>query len=192
MLPLLKQVKVQLYIQSPMLQSNATKVCRLYQKLFGLGADFLVVDLDARDPDFARSLRSLGPAQTPSPTYSPSSTFNTAKSQPGGVPGHQQQIFPSPATNPAIQILEARSRLAKEAEDEFANIGRQGAAGRKFLDVMMIRQVLVLRDEKNLKPEQIEKQLGLAKGVVDRLGPRGVVGDVGGVQGTLNQGVELV
>ena len=49
--------------------------------------------------------------------------------------------------------------------------------GRQFLDVITIRQVLMLRDEKGLAEGEIEKRLGLMKGVVGRLGPKGVVGD---------------
>ena len=36
----------------------------------------------------------------------------------------------------------------------------------------------MLRDDKKLAEDQIEKNLGLAKGVVRGLGPKGVVGDV--------------
>ena len=54
-------------------------------------------------------------------------------------------------------------------------MGRKGFAGREFLDVVTIRQILSLRDEKNVPALEIEKQLGLKQGVVARLGKRGVM-----------------
>ena len=74
-------------------------------------------------------------------------------------------------------VLRARERLQQEAEAEFAKTGREDG-GKRFLDVSTIRQVIVLRDDKKMGEEQIEKTLGLAKGVVRDLGPKGVVGDV--------------
>ena len=43
------------------------------------------------------------------------------------------------------------------------------------MDVVTIRQILVLRDEKGLEDGEIERTLGLKRGVVERLGRRGVV-----------------
>ncbi|KAI9815975.1 MAG: hypothetical protein M1827_001967 [Pycnora praestabilis] len=150
------------------------------------------INLDASDPDFAASLRSLGVVQ-PNPTQSNSSTFNTSpfSSQPGGsgMPSpttsphangpnrNGPQIFPNPATNPALLVLRARDELAAEAEEEFLAVGRRGHKGRRFLDVVMVRQVLMLRDEKGMEEGEIERKLGLRRGVVGRLGERGVVGD---------------
>ena len=85
-------------------------------------------------------------------------------------------IFPDPAKNPAIMILTARERLAQEAEAEFARAGK-GREGRRFLDVMTIRQILMLRDEKAVEAAEIEKKLGLKSGIVARLGAKGIVGD---------------
>lgn len=82
-----------------------------------------------------------------------------------------------------MSLLTARYRLAEEAEQEFSNIGRKGSEGRQFLDVITIRQVLLLRDERGVSPGEIEKQLGLRRGVVGRLGRRGVVttSEAGGI-----------
>ena len=74
-------------------------------------------------------------------------------------------------------VLTARERLQQQAEVEFAKTGR-GDGEKSFLDVSTIRQLLVLRDERGMGEEEIEKSLGLAQGVVRRLGQRGVVGDV--------------
>ena len=91
-------------------------------------------------------------------------------------------IFPNPASNPAVQILTARENLARMAEAEFARPGKD-RVGRRFLDVITIRQVLSLRDDRGMGAGDIEKKLGLATGVVERLGGKGVVGDttVGGL-----------
>lgn len=78
-----------------------------------------------------------------------------------------------------MSLLAARSRLAAEAEEEFSNIGRKGTPGRRFLDVTMVRQVLLMR-EKGAKNEEIEEKLGLRKGIVGKLGGKNVV-SVGGV-----------
>lgn len=141
----------------------------------------LAIALDASDPDFARSLRSLGPVQ-PNSTLSNSSTFsnelpNTAGSK--SSPNQQHpQFFPDESQNPALLVLKARERLQQEAEAEFAKTSRSDAGGKRFLDVGTIRQVLAMRDEKGKSDTDIEKSLGLAGGVVRALGRRGVVGDV--------------
>lgn len=112
----------------------------------------------------------------PNPTLSNSSTFNQTH-------GHlhpsnaSQPVFPSRSApqNAAVGLLEARERLAAQAEEEFANVGRKGAAGRQFLDVYTVRQVLQMRD-KGVSNEEIEGKLGLKAGTVGVLGRKDVVG----------------
>ena len=87
-------------------------------------------------------------------------------------------MFPSPATNPALQIVDARNRLTDLAEGEFAEMGKRGFVGKQFLDVVLIRQALMMRDEKGLDDSEVEKRLGLKAGVMVRLGRKGTVGDV--------------
>ena len=87
-------------------------------------------------------------------------------------------MFPDPSSNPAIQILTARSNLTTAAEIEFSQTGKTGFIGREFLDVMLIRQALALRDDGGLEEKEIERRLGLKEGIVRKLGRRGVVGDV--------------
>jgi hypothetical protein len=89
-------------------------------------------------------------------------------------------MFPSPASNPAVTLLAARARIAREAEAEFEDLGRKGALGRRFLDVVAIRRVLRMRDELGTEEAVIEKELGLGPGVVQKLGPKGVVSAAGG------------
>lgn len=73
--------------------------------------------------------------------------------------------------------LEARNRIQDAADREFLEAGRKGFPGREFLDVSVLRQVLMMR-ERGLRGEAIEEQLGLKRGVVGRLGTEGVVGVV--------------
>ncbi|EON62576.1 hypothetical protein W97_01800 [Coniosporium apollinis CBS 100218] len=141
------------------------------------------INLDASDPAYAASLRSLG-AVNPHPHFSPSSTSpfdpsatsSTATSSPYASPLHQSSSHPTPI-NSALVMLAARDRLAQEAEREFDEVARRGrgAQGRQFLDVGLLRHVLMLRDEKGLSGEEIERRLGLRKGIVGRLGAKGVV-----------------
>ncbi|KAF1350091.1 hypothetical protein BDV97DRAFT_383210 [Delphinella strobiligena] len=129
------------------------------------------INLDASDPDFARSLRQLGAVQ-PNPTLSNSSSFP----QPGSP---NNRNFPpvglDPRKNPAIMVLEARSRIQDAADNEILNAGRTGFGGRQFLDVGVVRQVLLMR-ERGMEPSQIEKKLDLKSGIVAKLGPEGLVG----------------
>ncbi|KXT18914.1 hypothetical protein AC579_3562 [Pseudocercospora musae] len=124
------------------------------------------IDLDASDPHFAQSLRSIGPVQ-PNPTLSPTSAFN---------PNQAARSGPDPRQNPAILVLAARAKLQDKAEIEFMEAGRRAHTGREFLDVHQIRQILTMRDEQGRKDEDIERRLGLKKGVVSRLGVQGIVG----------------
>ncbi|PKY02034.1 hypothetical protein P168DRAFT_306248 [Aspergillus campestris IBT 28561] len=135
------------------------------------------IDLDGRDPDFAASLRHIGPVN-PHPTFSNSSVFPTrqgAPQQQHQQPGRASTVFP-PATNPALLTVTARQQLTKAAEQETDALGRSNFAGREFLDTMTIRQVLNMRDRQGLPPREIERLLRLKKGVVERLGEKGIVG----------------
>ncbi|KAL6716402.1 hypothetical protein ACLMJK_005969 [Lecanora helva] len=140
------------------------------------------ISLDASDPDFARSLRSLGPVQ-PNSTLSDTSTFSPNPPNVGGSKSSPNQphpqFFPDPSQNPALLVLKARERLQQEAEVEFARTSRSEGGKRGFLDISTIRQILVMRDEKRMSEVEIEKSLGLGAGVVKRLGAKGVVGEVG-------------
>ncbi|GAB7357157.1 hypothetical protein MBLNU459_g8150t1 [Dothideomycetes sp. NU459] len=127
------------------------------------------INLDASDPDFAASLRQLGAVQ-PNPTLSPSSLFPSSPSN------QRSASFPSapdPRKNPAIMVLEARARLQDEAEREFMAAGRRGHGGRRFLDVGVVRQALLMR-ERGMADADIERHLGLGAGVVGELGAKGI------------------
>ena len=142
------------------------------------------INLDASDPDFARSLRQLGAVQ-PNPTLSPSSTFAAHPSShfpnPYGQQGGNNTTAPPQRLNPALRVLQARAELAGEAEREFLEAGKRGSAGRRFLDVGTLRNIITLRDQRNMSAAEIERTLGLRTGTVAKLGPKGVVG-VEGIQ----------
>lgn len=127
------------------------------------------IDMDGMDPQYAASLRSLGAVQ-PNTMYSPSSTFHQT------VSTDKHSPFPDPRTNPAVQALQARDRFAAEAEQEFEAQGTSRHGGRQYLDVHTIRQILTLRDDRDTPPAEIERQLDLRPGVVERLGKKGVLG----------------
>ncbi|KAJ5812003.1 hypothetical protein N7474_008304 [Penicillium riverlandense] len=127
------------------------------------------IDLDGRDPDFAASLRSIGPVN-PSPTLSHSSTFNRQDTSP-------QTVFPQ-GTNPALLVLKARQQIAKAAEDEAEQIGLTGRGGRQFVDAFTIQSALRMRDRQGLPQAEIERLLRLSPGVMEKLGKDGLVSPV--------------
>lgn len=46
-----------------------------------------------------------------------------------------------------------------------------------------MREILALRDNQGASAKEIERRMGLRSGVVEKLGRKGIVGDVGGVEG---------
>lgn len=137
---------------------------------------------DSLQPGLAERLRQIGVVQ-PNPTYSPSSTASptttTTSSQSLQEHGGGGPVFPSPSNNAVLSALEARERLSREAEEEFESLGLSGGQGRRFLTSGMIRDVLVMR-ERGASDGEIENRFNLRRGVVRRLGPRGLVQPVGG------------
>ncbi|EEH07066.1 conserved hypothetical protein [Histoplasma capsulatum G186AR] len=130
------------------------------------------IDLDARDPHFAASLRSIGPV-TPNPFNQQQPQRNNQKSL--------STVFPPSTTspksrNPSLLVFSSRAELEKLAAREFESVGRQSHTGREFLDVVSIRHVLAMRDKQGMSEEIIEKKLRLKKGAVALLGRKGIVG----------------
>jgi hypothetical protein len=149
----------------------------------------LAFDASGADQGLNARLREMGPVQ-PVPTMSNSSTYHLRKarealssSSPQGLSfqpsasAPSQSLFPNLTTNPAVTLLAARSKFAAQAEREFDDVARlgKGKGGRRFLDVITIRQVLTMRDELGIEEGEIERRLGLNRGVVKMLGPRGMV-----------------
>lgn len=73
-----------------------------------------------------------------------------------------------------MQVLNRRRDIQRAAESEAA----EGETQRSFVDVLTLRRVLVLRD-RGVAGEEIEREIGLRRGLVGRLGPRGVVSPAG-------------
>ncbi len=72
--------------------------------------------------------------------------------------------------NPTLLVLQSRKRISEEAGQEFENAARGGdKVLRRFLDVGMLRTVVGLMEE-GRAAEDIEKRMGLEKGVVGGLG----------------------
>ena len=144
-------------------------------------ANDVAITADGFDPQLAASLRKLGPVQT-APTYSATSTApptspDEAAPEPSAF--SHSPVVPSPGTNPALLVLEARRRLADRAEAEAEQVGRRGFTGRAFVDVMTIRRALALRDERGMSERRIEETLSLKRGTMGKLGAKGVLRDAG-------------
>ncbi|RMY89112.1 hypothetical protein D0861_04423 [Hortaea werneckii] len=132
------------------------------------------INLDASDPDFAQSLRSIGPVQ-PNPTLSPTSAFPNPGNPNKNLTQAPRPLGPKPRENPTLVALESRAKLQQAADAEFQMAGKRGHEGRQFLDVYMIRQILIERDVQGRSAEEIERKMGLKRGVVERLGGKGIV-----------------
>ncbi|MCJ1243909.1 hypothetical protein MMC30_001106 [Trapelia coarctata] len=167
----------------PLTATAPPKGSTVYPKLHASSVRDETINRDAADPDFTRSapdpgfaasLRSLGAVQA-KPFYSHTSTFNPEQGS-GDPP--QPHMYPSRTTNPAIQVIDARTRLSEAAELEFSQMGKRGFQGKEFLDVVLICQALMLRDDKGLGDKEVEKRLELKSGTMARLGRKGIVGDV--------------
>ncbi|KAI9807944.1 MAG: hypothetical protein M1825_005250 [Sarcosagium campestre] len=131
------------------------------------------INLDGSDPVYAASLRSMG-VVSPSPTLSHSSTFPGAQASQATTATEASASLA--ASNPAVRLLRARERLADEADAESREIGRPGHPGRRFLDTVALRQALLLRDRDGVDEAEVERRLSLKRGVLARLGGKGVVG----------------
>lgn len=136
------------------------------------------IDLDGRDPQFGSKLRALGPAVAVADAVPGEAAFPMNSQPPVGQQG--QNTFPSKgrgtggAINPAIVVVQARERIGKVWQAERDALGRGSFAGRTLLGAGEIADVIRMRDEGS-KGEEIEKKMRLNKGLVEKLGVRGVV-----------------
>lgn len=137
------------------------------------------IDLDGRDPQFSSKLRALGPAMPVGDARPQHGALPTSSQPPLGQQGDGQNIFPSKAgssgvVNPAIVIVNARERIGKIWEEERDALGKGSFSGRTMLSAGELAEVLQLRDE-GMVDGDIEKKMRLSRGLVGRLGVRGVV-----------------
>ncbi|KAJ5108042.1 hypothetical protein N7456_004717 [Penicillium angulare] len=126
------------------------------------------IDLDGRDPDFAASLRTIGPVD-PSGNFSHPNPYNR---------GTVQTVFPT-SSNPALLVVTARQRINKAAAEESNAVGNANFAGRQFLDSLTIHQALTMRDQQGLPIGEIERMLRLKQGTMGKLGEKGIVSRAG-------------
>ncbi|CAI7564339.1 unnamed protein product [Penicillium pancosmium] len=123
------------------------------------------IDLDGRDPDFAASLRSIGPVD-------PTQGFPTANRS------SMQTVFPS-APTAAWLVHTARQRAAKIADEEAARMRMGHHGDRSLADAFLIQQALQMRDVQNLPADEIESIMGLKSGFIEKLGGKGIVSKIG-------------
>ncbi|KAI0198378.1 hypothetical protein F4808DRAFT_462846 [Astrocystis sublimbata] len=110
---------------------------------------------------------SLSSPKTGTTTTTTTTSTSTSSTNPTSNP--QTAFHPAAPRNRTLSALEARRDLQARAEAEFADPSR----GREFLDAGLLRKVLLLHNS-GAEAADIEARLGLKKGVVKRLGPRGV------------------
>ena len=135
------------------------------------------IDLDGRDPQFDSRLSQIGPVQPVSQSPSNQHQFppSTSSSSPNPQRHSPQTVSSSPATmNPALRIVDARQRIAKQWEEESESLGRASFQGRTLVGAPLIREVLGMR-EIGMESGEIEKRLRLRGGIVKRLGAGSVV-----------------
>ncbi|KAF7677524.1 hypothetical protein GT037_004383 [Alternaria burnsii] len=131
---------------------------------------------DARDPAFASRLSSLGAVQ-PNPHYSPSSQsqFDPRRNTSPNLPSDTmmqslpQSAFPDPRNNPVLRVLEARQKIADQAEDELRDVGRRDFQGRTYVDAGVIT-LAMMRQAKGEPDSRIEDALGIKRGRLSVLG----------------------
>ncbi|KAK8851533.1 hypothetical protein PGQ11_014012 [Apiospora arundinis] len=133
---------------------------------------------DAMDPNpitdaaFSQRLRQMGIA-TPNPTMSNSSTATHVAGPLSSSSSHTKNAgnsYPRPPQNTTLNALDARRRIQESVDVQSQN----PAAGREYVDVGVLRQILMMRDRGYAAPD-IEKRLRLKSGVVARVGPPGVI-----------------
>jgi hypothetical protein len=70
--------------------------------------------------------------------------------------------------------LQARQGLQEQAEREEETMGKRGFDGKTFVDAALLRKILEMR-RMGSSQEEIERRWGLKKGVLMRLGDKGLV-----------------
>ncbi|KAK3354685.1 hypothetical protein B0H65DRAFT_562851 [Neurospora tetraspora] len=118
-------------------------------------------------PSRASFQSSQSPQQQQTPPSSP---------QKENIPTLLSPSFPSLRSNATLTALDARRELEQKYEEEMDKFGRNDKTfkGRQFLSVQMVKDVFELR-RRGVGTEEIERRLGLARGVVRGMEGGGVV-----------------
>ncbi|EGO51649.1 hypothetical protein NEUTE1DRAFT_132537 [Neurospora tetrasperma FGSC 2508] len=119
------------------------------------------------------------PSRRLSPSQSQSQSQSHAQQQPPqkeNIPTLLSPSFPALQSNATLTALDARKVLERKYEEEMDKFGRNDKSfqGRQFLSVQMVKDVFELR-KRGASEEEIERRLGLAKGVVRGVEGGGVV-----------------
>ena len=129
------------------------------------------IDLDGRDPDFGSKLSRLGPAVSVGHAKPGQQAFPTSSRPPLGQQG--KNIFPTQDAkhNPSLLVVQARGQTGKKWEEEQDDMGKSTFEGRTLISAKEIRDVLEMRG-RGMESGDIEKQLRLKRGIVERLGAK--------------------
>lgn len=115
---------------------------------------------DIVSADFSRRLHDMGIVE-------PDAAFPlSSRTQPGIF----SPKFRPVSHNTTLSVLEARQLLQRRVDDDIQAKTRRGFAGRRFLYVRSVVEVLRLRAG-NLEDSAIEERLSLQPGIVAKLGP---------------------
>ncbi|RVD88724.1 uncharacterized protein DFL_002899 [Arthrobotrys flagrans] len=122
---------------------------------------------DSQDPHFSSMLRTLGTVShqnaptPPTPSSHPSPTF-----PPPRQPRHHQ-----PSLSPTLLILQSRESQSEAISE----------CPQNYLDIFRIRDVVMMREginlnggdnQRKMRDDEIEKRLGLKRGILATLGSR--------------------
>ncbi|RPA97215.1 hypothetical protein L873DRAFT_1791097 [Choiromyces venosus 120613-1] len=110
---------------------------------------------DAQDPDYQSMLKRVGVAEILDPAR------NVAVNEKSDGRGELQ-------SSNSLHTISRRQVLYDLQQMESSS--KQGRDRRTWVDTSTIFEILKLRDEKKWEAGRIEKELGLAPGLVDRLG----------------------
>jgi hypothetical protein len=135
--------------------------------------------LDSHDPAFAARLNALG-VVPPNPFLPLTEQQHQSRTTPA-------TSSPSIPTNPALLVLRAREALQRAYDEEEAAVGRTGFQGRRFVEAARMGEALRLRAS-GIGEADVERRLGLARGVLGRLSGGGVVGVVATESATAVEG----
>lgn len=137
-------------------------------------------DTGAQTDSFSNRLQQMGVVQ-PNPTFSPSSTVSHPPPN-GGPLDTSKLVVPSSASfhgSPILTTFEARDRLRSQAEAELHDLGSAHAKGRRFADMRHLLDAIRMRDS-GASLREVERNLGLRAGILERLGKPGVVSHASG------------
>ncbi|EPS44230.1 hypothetical protein H072_1764 [Dactylellina haptotyla CBS 200.50] len=131
---------------------------------------------DSQDPHFSSMLRTLGAVAHGNTPHSHPATSSTGPNAAASPP-----IFPptlKPTDRPIFSSVPASVRILRSREQQSDQLAQNP---KDYLDIFRIRDVVMMREGANLngggkqrkmKDDEIEKRLGLKKGILAKLGDK--------------------